>query len=239
MARNDPHCKGVASSMSETSTNPAAAKTPTAVKTTVQIDIWSDIVCPWCYVGEARLRKAAASIDVPTEMVVRAYELDPTHSHPEKVLDMLARKYGTSAQQAEEMDERVATLARAEGLPYESDRLSANSFDSHRLIAAAAVEDLGLDVREAIQRGHFDGTVDISNHEQLADAAASAGFDRTRALAVLQSEEFTDEVRADQAQAREIGVTGVPFVVIGGRLAIPGAVDTTQYAEIIERVAAE
>lgn len=214
--------------MSETSTKP-----------TVRIDIWSDIVCPWCYVGEARLRKAAESIDVPTEFVVRAYELEPDHGHPEKMLDKLARKFGTSPEQAAEMDERVGTLAGAEGLPYESDRMSANSFDSHRLIAAAAVEGLGLEVREAIQRGHFDGSLDLSSHEQLADAAASAGFDRTRALAVLESDEFTDEVRADQAQAREIGVTGVPFVVVGGRLAIPGAVDTTQYAEIIERVAAE
>lgn len=212
--------------------------TETSAETPVYLDAWADIVCPWCYVGEARLRKAAEASGTPTQIRVHAYELDPNHGEPENVMDMLARKFG-SAEQAKQMDARVAELAAAEGLPYTSDRVSANSFDAHRLIAAGSQDGRGLEVRDAIQRGHFDGSLDLSNHDHLADAAAAAGMDRERAAAVLASDEFTDQVRADQAQARELGVTGVPFTVVGERYAIPGAVDTAQYAEVIERVAAE
>lgn len=212
--------------------------TETTAETPIYIDAWADIVCPWCYVGEARLRKAAESTGKPVEIRVHAYELDPNHGEPENVMDMLARKFG-SAEQAKQMDARVGELAAAEGLPYTSDRVSANSFDAHRLIAAGSAEGRGLEVRDAIQRGHFDGSLDLSSHDHLADAAAGAGMDRDRAVAVLTGDEFTDQVRADQAQARELGVTGVPFTVVGERFAIPGAVDTSQYAEVIERVAAE
>lgn len=213
--------------------------TEAAAPAALRIDTWADIICPWCYVGEARLRAAAASASAPIEVVVHAFELDPSHSHPERVLDMLSRKYGASPEDAEAMDGRVADLARAEGLPYSSDRVTANTFDAHRLIAAAALEGRGLDVREAIQRGHFAGTVDVSDHDALADAAESAGMDRDRAAQVLAGSDFAEAVRADQAKARELGATGVPFTVIGGRLAIPGCVETAQYAEVIERVAAQ
>ncbi|WP_062130940.1 DsbA family oxidoreductase [Demequina aestuarii] len=213
--------------------------TDTAAPAALRIDTWADIVCPWCYVGEARLRAAAEDGSTPVELVVHAFELDPSHSHPERVIDMLSRKFGASPEQAAQMDGRVADLARAEGLPYSSDRVTANTFDAHRLIAAAAVDGRGLEVREAIQRGHFDGTVDISDHGALAEAAATAGMARQRALEVLAGEEFADAVRADEAQARELGATGVPFTVVGGRLAIPGCVETTQYAEVIARVAAD
>lgn len=212
--------------------------TETTAKSPILIDVWADIVCPWCYVGEARLLKAVESTGTSAEIRVHAYELNPDHGEPEKMMDMLARRLGSAAQ-AKQMDDRIAELAHAEGLPYTSDRVSAKSFDAHRLIAAGSAQGRGLEVREAIQRGHFDGSLDLSNHEHLADAAASAGLDRTAALAVLASDQHADDVRADQAQARELGVTGVPFTVIGERLAIPGAVDTSQYAEVIERIAAE
>ncbi|MFW2512759.1 DsbA family oxidoreductase [Demequina sp. SO4-13] len=213
------------------------APTDAAAPTALRIDTWADIVCPWCYVGEARLRAATAAGAVPVELAVHAFELDPSHSHPERVLDMLARKFGASPQDAAAMDRRVADLARAEGLPYSSERVTANTFDAHRLIAAAAADGIGLEVREAIQRGHFAGSVDISEPGALVDAAASAGMDRDRAAQVLAGEAYAEGVRADQAQARELGATGVPFTVVGGRLAIPGCVETAQYAEAIDRVA--
>lgn len=213
--------------------------TDTTAPTALRIDTWADIICPWCYVGEARLRAAAAAGDTPVELVVHAFELDPDHSAPERVLDMLSRKYGVAPEEAAAMDERVAELARSEGLPYTSERVTANTFDAHRLIAAAALEGRGLEVREAIQSGHFAGTVDVSDHAALADAAQAAGMSRDRAVEVLASDEHAEAVRADQRQARELGASGVPFTVVGGRLAIPGCVETSQYAEVIARVAAE
>ncbi|WP_084106479.1 DsbA family protein [Demequina sp. NBRC 110056] len=221
--------------MTETTVNPADAPADEPLR----IDVWADIICPWCYVGEARLRDAALSTGRSIELVVHAFELDPHQDQPERVIDMLSRKYGASAEQAEAMDERVAGLARAEGLPYVSDRVTANTFDAHRLIAAAAEAGLGLAVREAIQRGHFSGEVDLSSHEHLIAAAVSAGLDRDLAARVLDGEDYAASVLADEAKARELGATGVPFTVVGGRLAIPGCVETEQYAQIIERVAAD
>ncbi|WP_159448786.1 DsbA family protein [Demequina sp. NBRC 110053] len=217
----------------ETSVNDDAAAGP------LRIDVWADIVCPWCYVGEARLRDAALRTGLPIELVVHAFELDPRQDRPERVLEMLSRKFGVPPEQAQQMDERVAALARAEGLPYVSDRVTANTFDAHRLIAAAAEAGLGLEVREAIQRGHFAGEVDLSSHDQLIAAAVSAGLDRDLAARVLDGEDYAASVLADESQARELGATGVPFTVVGGRLAIPGCVETEQYAQVIERVAAD
>lgn len=199
--------------------------------TTVRVDTWNDIVCPWCYVGEARLRKAAEALgpDVTVEIVPHAFELDPSHSHPEKVLDMLARKYGASEEQVRQMDGRVATLAQQEGLPYTSDRVTVNTFNAHRLIAAAGEAGASLDLLHALQRGHFSGELDLSDDDALIAAAVGVGLSEERAREVLAGEEYADAVRADRAAAMRMGVSGVPFTVIEQRFAIPGCVDVELY----------
>lgn len=205
--------------------------------TTVRVDTWNDIVCPWCYVGEARLRKAAESLgpDVTVEIVPHAFELDPSHSHPEKVLDMLARKYGASPDQVQGMDGRVAALAQQEGLPYTSDRVTVNTFDAHRLIAAAGEVGASLDLLHALQRGHFSGELDLSDTDALIAAAVGVGLSEERAREVLASDEYADAVNADRATAMRLGVTGVPFTVIEQRFAIPGCVDTELYETGLRR----
>lgn len=205
--------------------------------TTLRVDTWNDIVCPWCYVGEARLRKAAALLGpgVGVEIVPHAFELDPHQEHPERVLDMLARKYGRTEDQAREMDSRVAQLAAAEGLPYTSDRVTVNTFDAHRLIAAADEVGAKLDLLHALQRGHFSGDLDLSDPEALIGVATGVGLSDARAREVLEGDDYADQVRADAATARRIGVTGVPFTVIDQRLAIPGCVDVAQYEAGLRR----
>ena len=208
----------------------------TSTTTALRVDVWADIVCPWCYVGEARLEKAAASLagEADVTIVPHAFELDPNHSHPAKVLDMLATKYGRSADEVVAMDSRVAEMAVAEGLPYTSDRLTANTFDAHRLIAAAQEEaGLGLALLSAFQRGHFSGELNLGDADALVTAASGAGFDEARAREVLAGDEYGDSVRADQAQAREYGVSGVPFTVVGNRFAIPGAAALAQYEKVL------
>jgi len=197
--------------------------------------VWADIVCPWCYVGEARLEKAAAALATEADVTItpHAFELDPNHSHPERVLDMLARKYGRSPDDAVQMDSRVASMAVEEGLPYTSDRVTANTFDAHRLIAAAAEFGIALDVLRALQKGHFSGELDLSDADALARTVASVGLPETRAREVLGSDEFSDAVRADEAQARQYGVTGVPFTVVAGRYAIPGAGAQDHYEKVL------
>lgn len=205
----------------------------------LRVDTWNDIVCPWCYVGEARLAAAIERSGRAVTLTPHAFELDPHHEHPEKVLDMLARKYGRTAEEARGMDARVAELAAAEGLPYTGDRVTANTFDAHRLVAAARDLGVAAEVLHALQRGHFSGELDLNDREALVAAAAGAGLPEARARAVLDSDEYADQVRADEAQARDIGVTGVPFTVVGGAYAIPGCGSAEQYDQVIERAAAE
>lgn len=213
--------------------------TPTAA-TALRVDVWADIVCPWCYVGEARLERAAAAIDAEVTIVPHAFELDPSHSHPEKILDMLARKYGRSPEEVVAMDSRVASLAEAEGLPYTSDRVTSNTFDAHRLIAAAQAEaGSGLAMLSALQRAHFSGELDLSDSHALAATAASGGLSEARAREVLAGDEYADAVADDQAQARAYGVTGVPFTVVGQRYAIPGAQPLEQYEHVLRTALAE
>lgn len=202
---------------------------------TLRIDTWNDLICPWCYVGEARLTKAVAAFDAADVTVVpHAFELDPNHAHPEGVLDMLSRKYGASPEQAGSMDGRVAAMAVAEGLPYTSDRRTANTFNAHRLVAAAREDGVALEVLHAFQRGHFSGELDLEDADALVAAAAVAGLQAERARAVLAGDDFAAEVRADEAQARQLGATGVPFTVVDGRYGIPGCVDQAQYARVLE-----
>ena len=202
--------------------------------TTLRVDVWADIVCPWCYVGEARLERAVAALGSDVTIVPHAFELDPNHTHPERVIDMLSRKYGRTADEVVAMESRVAGLAVAEGLPYTSDRVTINTFDAHRLIAAAQAElGAGLAVLSALQRGHFSGELDLSDADALVATAASGGLSEARAREVLDGDEYADVVAEDAALARQLGVTGVPFTVVGQRYAIPGAQPFEQYEHVL------
>jgi predicted DsbA family dithiol-disulfide isomerase len=204
---------------------------------TLRVDTWNDIVCPWCYVGEERLRKAAESLgsDVNVEIVPHAFELDPHHAHPENILDMLSRKYGTTRDQAAGMDGRVAGMAAAEGLPYTSERVTVNTFDAHRLVAAADEVGARLELLHTLQRGHFSGEIDLSDADALVAAASAVGLSEERARQVLAGEEYADAVREDRAAAIRLGVRGVPFTVIDQRFAIPGCADIELYETGLRR----
>ncbi|WP_061961216.1 DsbA family oxidoreductase [Demequina flava] len=202
----------------------------------VRVDAWADIVCPYCYIGEARLVAAADSIEAPVVIIPRAFQLDPERTTTEPVQAYLGRKFGSDADTLHAQHEQLAGMAEELGLPFVEDRTVSNTLDAHRLVAAA--EDLGLVVRHAIQLGHFSGALDLSSPSDLADAAAAAGMDRDAALAVLASDEHADMVLAEQRQATELGATGVPFTVIGERFGIPGAAATEQYRDILTQAAA-
>lgn len=201
----------------------------------VTIDVWADIVCPFCYIGEARLRKAA---DADVTIVPRAFQLNPEGGERMPALEYLAQKFGGTVEQVEAGQQRIVDLAHAEGLPFTNDRILGDTMPAHRLVAAAAETSatLALEVREAIQRGHFGGTLDITDSAALLEAAVTAGLDRETGEAVLASDRHADLVRTEHAQASAMGATGVPFTVVGQRFGIPGMVETDQYAQVIARV---
>lgn len=197
----------------------------------MQVEFWADVICPWCYIGKARFEKALAEFEHHAEITVvhRAFELDPAKEGVEPVQDMLAAKFGS---QAGDMENSVARLARDEGLGYRLDREVGNTFDVHRLLRLAGERGIQREVLDAVLHANFAEARSLFTVESLSEIAAEAGLDPADTKAVLDDPTaYADEVRADEQRARDLGVTGVPFVVVDGRLAVAGA----QPAELFGR----
>ena len=204
----------------------------------LRIDVWSDIFCPWCYVGQHRLSQAVAACPHPEaiSVVPRSFELDPSSPvEPVPTLVMLAQKFALPPGQAEQIEGQMVALAHGEGLEYTPDRLNANTFDVHRLVQLAASYSLGNQLLDLLQRELFSGRANIFDHSFLAGAAARLGVPRPRAEEVLGGDEYADAVRRDERDARSLGITGVPFTLIDGRLAMAGAGSVEGYKHAIEQ----
>lgn len=204
----------------------------------LHIDVWSDLECPWCYIGKHRLDQAIAASPYAAAITVRphSYQLDPTL--PERAVpnvERLAAKYGLSQAQAAEMDGRAAAIAHREGLPFVADRLLANSIDVHRVLHLAESLGRGYELLGALQHTLFSGGANIFDHGVLAEVASGLGIDRVRVEEVLSSDEYAAAVRADQEQARRLGVTGIPFTVLDERIAIPGSTTVEGFAAAIQK----
>jgi predicted DsbA family dithiol-disulfide isomerase len=204
----------------------------------LRIDVWSDISCPWCYIGTHRLEAAvtASSHADAIDLVARSFELVPNAScDPQPSLQVVTDVMGVSLQAATTLEARVAVLARSENLGYVLNRPHANSFDLHRALQLATSHGVGFPLLTALQSALFGDGRNVYDHAFLATAATAVGVPRTRVEEVLAGDEYGDTVRADEDEARRIGVTGVPFVVIDGRGAIAGTTSIEGYAEAIEK----
>ncbi len=211
----------------------------------VEIDVWADVVCPWCYLGKRRLELAIAESAHPAEITVtyHAYELDPQTpvGGGETVLQWLAERYGTDLAGAREMAERPAVMARPDGVEIDVDtQLRSSSFDAHRLVALGLAQGghaLQAAVLERMFSAHFSEGRAIDDIETLQRLGAEAGLDGRRVSAVLAGDDFTAEVRADEATAREIGITGVPFYVGNGAVGLSGAHAVEVIGQFLEQAA--
>jgi predicted DsbA family dithiol-disulfide isomerase len=191
----------------------------------MKIEIWSDVVCPWCYIGKRRLEHALTEFEHADEVEItwRSFQLNPEAPRGEAVptSEYLARRFGPEAPQ---MAARVAEIAKGEGLDFESSKtLSVNTLDAHRLLHFAA--DLGVAdaAKERLLRAQFTEGADLSDPDTLVALMQEAGADPERARAVLDSDEYSADVRSDISQARALGATGVPFFVIDRKYGISGA----------------
>jgi predicted DsbA family dithiol-disulfide isomerase len=210
----------------------------------VDVEIWSDVVCPWCYVGkrqfEAALDKFAHADQV--SVAWRSFELDP-NSPPEVGMSMdriLQRKYGMSEEQARAANERMTSLAGELGLEYHLDRSRAgNTFDAHRLIHLAATHGLDDALKERLLAAYFTEGRSIGDRATLAALAEEAGLDRAEVEATLGGEAFADAVRADESRAAALGATGVPFFVIDETYGVAGAQGTEVLLAALERAWSE
>lgn len=229
--------------MSEASLPTGSAPAPAVV-----VDMWADVVCPWCYLGKHRLRAAVDAWDRPHEVLVRhrAFELDPDTPVSAKTARVsvdayLGEKYGGGPQAGAAMSSRVAEIAAQDGIAMDMARaVRANSFDAHRLVALAremggpALEDAAL---ERMFSAHFAEGLAIDDHDVLLRCAAEAGLDERRVASVLADDTYGDLVRADETEARELGVTGVPFAVANGRVAVSGAQPVEVYLQLLREAA--
>ena len=197
----------------------------------VLIEIWSDVVCPWCYIGKRRLEAALASFPHrdEVEVVFRSFELDPTAPQvgTESVADALARKYGAGPEGTRRMMDRVAAVAADAGLRFDyAHATHSRTVDAHRLLHLALAEGgpaLQRQVKEAMLSAYFEHGRSMGDHDVLREVAVSAGLDEATVSRVLAGDEYADAVAADLQQAAAFGITGVPFFVLDRRLAVSGA----------------
>ncbi|MEX1029695.1 MAG: DsbA family oxidoreductase [Paenibacillaceae bacterium] len=194
----------------------------------MKVEIWSDVACPFCYIGkrsfEQALNKFADKEQV--EVVYRSFELDP--KAPKKVdmdvHDMLATKYGMTREKAKEMNNNVGKMAEAVGLTFKPDTMVlTNTFDAHRLAHHASKYDKMPAMTESLYKAYFTDSKHLGDHGVLSGLAEEIGLDKQEALDILASSAYSAEVRADEHEAQQLGVNGVPFFVINRKFGISGA----------------
>ncbi len=193
----------------------------------MRVDIWSDVVCPFCYIGKKRLENVAAEAGIDLEIIWHSFELDQNApaKHDTSNTERLAKKYGRTIEQTQEMERNIAEVAASEGITFNWEQAnSGNTFNAHRIIHLAQSKGLGNEAEEAFFHAYMTEGMPIGERETVEDVASRIGLDHTEVEYVLDSEEFADFVRHDEKIAHEqLQVTGVPFFVFDQRLSLSGA----------------
>jgi len=210
----------------------------------MQVEIWSDVICPWCYIGKRRFEQALAQFAQREQVKIiwRSFELDPSapQQYPGTLNDLLSKKYGVSPQQAAAMNARVTGLAKEVGLEYRlSNARPGNTLAAHRLLHFAASLQLGDRATERIMHAYFSEALPVGDRAALARLAPEFGMAENEALAMLESDAFTDAVRADEARAAAFGVSGVPFFVFDEKSGVSGAQPVEVFAEALQQAWAD
>lgn len=206
----------------------------------MQIEIWSDVICPWCYIGKRRFEMALAGFAHKDQVQViwRSFELDPNapSQRPGTLEEMLAHKYRVSLQEAAAMNARVSAIAKEVGLEYQlASARPGNTFDAHRLLHFADSQQLGDRASERIMHGYFSEGLAVGDRTALARLAPEFGIAESEALAMLESDAYADAVRADEARAAGFGVTGVPFFLFDEKTVITGAQPVAAFAKALQQ----
>ncbi len=209
----------------------------------MRIDVWSDLVCPWCYIGKRRLERALTTFPARERVAIvhRSFQLNPSApiGATTRRRDYLAAKYHWSAAQAEQIDADMERRAAADGLEYHlsAEGLTGNTLDAHRLVHLARERGRQDAVVERFFRAYFTEQRSLFDHASLQALAASAGLDPDDVASVLGGAKYADAVAADMDQARALGVTGVPFFVFDGRLGVSGAQAVDVFADALTQAA--
>lgn len=208
------------------------------------VDVWSDVVCPWCFVGLANLTEALDGFDDTEEVQValHSFQLEPDApaQDPRPYEQILADKYQMPIEEVRDMQQRLVDLGRERGIDFRFDRLRrANTFDAHRLLHLAAESGRSMDLKQRLGRAYFTEGELISDHTVLQRLAVEVGLTETEVADVLAGDRFADRVREDLAAASRLGISGVPFFVVDGRLGVSGAQPAEILVQVLERARAE
>jgi len=190
----------------------------------MKVEVWSDVICPWCWLGRARLAKSVAASSKEIEVVFRSFELDTTSP---KDLDiptneMLKKKFGMGQPQIDAMHERIASMGKEEGIDFQFDKArTSNTFDAHQLVHFAATQGKRTEMVDRLFKANFHDGIRIGDRAKLVTLADEVGV--TGAAEALEAQRFADAVRADEAAAKKLGISGVPFYLVDGKKAVSGA----------------
>jgi predicted DsbA family dithiol-disulfide isomerase len=205
----------------------------------MRVDIWSDVICPWCYVGKARFEKALSSFAHrdEVEVVYHSFELDPSYPKDsrETTFAMLGRKYGMSEADARAAESRIAGLAGAEGLGFQPERPVGNTFDIHRVLHLGLAKGVQAELLNAVNDAYFGQGRQVFDRDVITEIAAGTGLDATAAGDVIDGDAYAEDVRRDELQARQLGVSGVPFFVFDMALGVSGAQPTETFASALQQ----
>lgn len=213
---------------------------PTNEESAIVIEAWADFGCPWCYVAKRRLETAIAQRPDADRFAIRirSFELYPdAPKEPVTNEEEFLRTHAGTAASLLQGERQLQAIARSEGLEYSIDRLSANSFDLHRVTQYAGEQGVGYEFFSRTQDGLFTGTLNPWDAAALTAVAESVGLDGQRVREILADDEYADRVRADRAEGLALGGTGVPFVVIDRQVGATGAQNVSVYARMLEQVA--
>lgn len=201
--------------------------------TPIKVDIWSDVQCPWCYIGKRKFEAGVKEFGRPVEIEYHSFELAPDtpvdfEGTPK---EYLAERKGLSPEQVDVMLERVTGIAASVGLNYDYDSIKqTNMIKAHELLHLAKAHGKQIEMKERLLKAYFEEGKHVGKIENLADLAAEVGLDRAEVVDALASETYLPAVKADMAQAQAYGISGVPFYVIDGKYGISGAQDPSTFA---------
>ena len=208
----------------------------------VKVDIWSDVACPWCYIGKRKFEEGVRRSGQDVEVEYHSFELSPDTpvDFEGTATDFLADRKGLAREQVRRMLDNVIGIAAAVGLEYDYDALQhTNTVKAHELIHYAKAQGRQIDMKERLLKAYFVEGRHVGRIEDLADLAAEIGLDRAEVVRALESEQYLGDVHADQAQAVAYGIQGVPFFVLDGKYGISGAQDPTVFESALRQVASE
>jgi predicted DsbA family dithiol-disulfide isomerase len=210
----------------------------------MRVEIWSDVVCPWCYLGKKRFERALADFEHgdEVEVVYRSFELDPDapQDRTTPTVELLASKYRMTPEQAEQAQRQMQERAAADGLTFRMDGLrSGNTRDAHRVLQLARDAGKQGEMMERLHRAYFTDQESVFDHDSLARLAADAGLDGDAVRAMLASDDYADHVETDEEMARALGATGVPLFVVDRKYGISGAQPAQAITQVLERAWAE